>query len=75
MDQRIIDAIKVCTKKKIEVTNETDLKDDLELDSLGNIMFINEIEARFNINIEEKDFADIKTVGDIIEKLRGLNKC
>jgi len=75
MDQRIIDAINMCTKKKIEITYETDFKKDLELDSLGNIILINEIEARFNINIDDKDIADIKTVGDIIEKLRGLNKC
>ena len=75
MDQRIIDAINMCKKKKIEITSETDLRKDLEFDSLDILLLINEIEAKFNINIENKDFADIKTVGDIIEKLRGANKC
>lgn len=79
MDQRIIDAINICTKNKkkkdIEISYETDLRNDLELDSLDNILLINEIEARFNINIDEKNIEDIKTVGDIIKKLRGLDEC
>lgn len=79
MDQRIIDAINMCIKNKkkndIEISYETDLRNDLELDSLDYILLINEIEARFNINIDDKNIADIKTVGDIIEKLRGSDKC
>jgi len=79
VDQRIIDAINMCIKNKkkndIEISYETDLRNDLELDSLDYILLINEIEARFNINIDDKNIADIKTVGDIIEKLRGSDKC
>jgi len=75
MEQRIIDAIKACTKKQIEITLETNLRDDLEFDSFDIIMLINELEVEFNINIVEGNFADIQTVSDIVNQLKGVTAC
>lgn len=73
MKERIIKAVRICAQKGAIITAESDLREDLEFDSVDTIMLISELEAEFNINIDEGDFADIKTVGDIVRKFEGAS--
>lgn len=72
MEERVIKAIRVICKEAIEITSETNLTDDLGFSSLDIIMLVCELEAEFNQNFDEGDFADILTVGDIITKMNGV---
>ena len=58
-----------------EVTFSSDLREELGYDSLNTIMLISELEAVFNIEIDESDFSDIVKVADIFEKLKFVTKC
>lgn len=48
-----------------DVRPETCLMTDLGLSSLMAVCLIVDLEQEFNIMIEEQDFANIKTVGDL----------
>lgn len=60
--------------KNIETKQDLDLSkkliDDLGVDSLDTLMIINGLEDEFVIAINEDDFKDIKTIGDIVAALR-----
>lgn len=72
MEERVIKAIRVICKEAVEITPETNLLADLGFSSLDIIMLVGELEAEFNQNFDEDDFADILTVGDMITKLNGV---
>ena len=44
---------------------ESELVDDLEVDSMMSLEILTELEREFDIRISEKDLADFVTVGDI----------
>jgi len=55
-----------------EVTLESDLREDLEMNSMDIINMTIDIEGKFKIRTKEKDFKNINTVADLkayIEKL------
>lgn len=55
-----------------EVTLETRFENDLEADSLDIFQVINEIEDEFDITIDTDQ--DLKTVGDLVSYVEGLDK-
>ncbi len=50
-----------------KLTNRTDFKDDLGVDSLDLIDLRLEIEKRFSVNMPEEIAENLKTVGSLIE--------
>ena len=57
-----------------EVTENTSLRDDLGTDSIGLLELVMAIEEEFDIEIEDANLDEIKTVKDIvnnIEKIKG----
>ena len=71
LEEQIISIIKDNIEEKYDVTADTDLRNELGLDSFDTMMIINAIEDEFDITIEESDFDNIKTVLDIIKLLQG----
>jgi acyl carrier protein len=69
LEQKVIDCIKSNIEKKYAVTLESDLRQDLEVDSFGTIMIVNDIEGKFGIEIEETDIKSMVTVADIVNLL------
>ncbi|MCQ4725750.1 acyl carrier protein [Anaerotignum faecicola] len=64
--EKIREIIAEQTGKDIEeITMETNVKDDLEADSLDLFQIINDIEDEFDVKIENVE--DIKTVGDVVK--------
>lgn len=57
--------------KNIEISNDTRLKEDLNIDSLSAAELILTVEDELNITIDDELILSAKTVGDIIE---GINK-
>lgn len=49
------------------ISMNSDLKDDLEIDSLTKLELILEFENTYAIRIEDAELADLKTVADIVE--------
>ena len=48
-----------------EIRMESELVDDLEVDSMMSLEILTELEREFDIRRSEKDLADFVTVGDI----------
>ncbi len=49
-----------------EITKDSKLLSDLGLTSLDLVMVSNEIESEFNVELPQKLYASIKTVGDLL---------
>ncbi|MDR3212348.1 MAG: acyl carrier protein [Azoarcus sp.] len=67
--ERVVKAIRVCKRKARTIDAGMRLEDDLGIDSFEMLMLIGELEAEFNISIEDADFEGVSTVGDIVRKL------
>lgn len=52
-----------------EVTEDTDIRTDLGLDSLQLADIMTQIEKDFGIEISDRDASNIRTVGDVLEIL------
>lgn len=52
--------------KAENVTAETSLKDDLNLDSLDSVELVMALEDKFNVSIPDSDAMSFKTVGDVV---------
>ena len=50
-------------------TIDDKLIDDLGLDSFLIVYFITEIEDRFNLDIPETDFTDLRTIKDLYDRI------
>lgn len=68
----VIEIIKEAFSPSIEVTGDTSIKSDLQLDSFEIIDLICILEDRYKIEIDEKEVLSLVTVNDICEYL--INK-
>ena len=69
LELKVQDLIRSNIEKKYAVTLESDLRQDLEVDSFGTIMIVNAIEDEFGITVEEADIRGLVTVADIVRLL------
>ena len=58
---------------KMEINENQNLVSDLGCDSLDMVEIVMAIEAEFNIAIEDKEVANILTVGDAIKKVEEIH--
>lgn len=70
-NSRIIEIIRdeLCLDNDVEITGETMLRQDLEMDSLDTISLISALEEEYNIS-EEMNYSDLVTVNDIADTIR-----
>ena len=70
-NSRIIEIIRdeLCLDNDVEITGETMLRLDLEMDSLDTISLISALEEEYNIS-EEMNYSDLVTVNDIADTIR-----
>lgn len=68
---RLQNLISKQTSKPVEqITLDTLLTVDLELDSLSAIELIVEVEKEFGVSFSPEEMEDVQTVGDVVECLR-----
>ncbi len=68
-EEEVIKTIESNIEKEIKITPQTDFE-ELELDSFGILILVDAFEQKFNISIKNEDFVNLKTISDIIEKLK-----
>ena len=61
-------------KDESEITLETNVKEDLDADSLDLFQIINDIEDEFDIEIEQEKAAGIRTVQEAVDYLETLTE-
>ena len=52
------------------ITTDTDIREDLGVDSIGLLQLVMAIEDEFEIQVEEQDLEKIHTVADIMEYIK-----
>ena len=68
IEQKVKEAIAKRLNISIDKINlESSLTEDLGMDSFAAIEVIFELEEKFNISIQENDFANVKKIQDIID--------
>ena len=67
------DEVKEILKEKYfvekEITNESDLKNDLGIDSLDATSLVLDLEQKYNIEVSNEELVDLKTFKDVIDLL------
>ena len=61
-------------ERPIEITDDTDIVEDLGMDSLGVMNFVMAIEDFYDISIPLDRIAQVQTVGDLIAAVEQLRK-
>lgn len=70
--QKIIEELLEASESKLdpsEVKAETNLRDDLGLDSLQAVTVVMALEQEFEIEVDDEEIDGLQTVGDIFELL------
>jgi acyl carrier protein len=57
----------VLLMKNLKIEPENSLTDDLGMDSLGAVEFVNTVEDEYNISVTEDEIKSIATVNDAID--------
>lgn len=72
LEERVIKTIEENLEEKaeIKITVNTDLRNDLGLDSFAMVIVLNALDDEFGITIDEKDLNGINNVGDIVNGLK-----
>ena len=53
----------------IEIAPDMDLAADLHVDSLDKVLIVGDIDKEFQVVFHNDDFANIRTINDIVEKI------
>ena len=70
MEERVINIISsVCEIDKKDIKLDSNLVNDLELESLDVVDLVFAFEKEFNIKIDDKDIKQFQTVEDIVKYL------
>ncbi len=64
---RIIELVERHNPKGLSICLETDLTEELEIDSVAAMDLVMEVEEAFDLNIPVNEVADLRTVGDLVE--------
>jgi acyl carrier protein len=63
-----------CTQGRVEITEDTDLLSDLNLDSLQVMNLLLHVEDKFDISIPVSILAGVKTVRDLAQQIENLGR-
>ena len=71
-EEKIISLIKENSDKAGDISQETNIWKDIQIDSLDFLMIVDAIEDEFNIAIIDEEIKKVQTISDICTKLREL---
>ena len=71
IQEQVVAAIAEITEKEIsEITLNSRLYDDLEMDSLNGMELLTRLSQQYNISIPEEKLLEISTVGDVVTLIK-----
>lgn len=71
--KRVIELFSTMTEAE-EITEDSELIDDLEISSMDILFVISCLEEEFQVKISEKDIRKMYTVGDVADVVKALKK-
>ena len=70
----IFDTLRSSLQKPVEFSDQTNIVNDLGLDSVAVMDFVMEIEDRLDISIPLDRVAEVETLGDLVSTVHGLKR-
>jgi acyl carrier protein len=70
--EMIFDTLRSSLDKPVELSDQTNIVNDLGLDSVAVMDFVMEIEDRLDISVPLNMIAEIETLSDLVLAVRGL---
>lgn len=71
LEEKVIEIIRTNLDYRDEIHINDNMVSELGVDSLDLMMIITTLEENFSIEIDDEDLEDLKTVCDVVEKLKG----
>ncbi len=71
-EEKIISLIKENSEKANEISLDTNIWQDIKIDSLDFMMILNAIEDEYDITINDTNMKSIQTISDIILQLKKM---
>lgn len=68
----ITDTLRTSLGKPVELTDKTNIINDLGLDSVAVMDFVMEIEDRLDISVPLDRIAEVETIGDLVSTIHSL---
>jgi acyl carrier protein len=68
----IFDTLRTSLGKPVELSDTTNIINDLGLDSVAVMDFVMEVEDRLDISVPLDRIAEVETLGDLVATIRGL---
>ena len=68
----VFGTLRATLRNPVELTDQTNIANDLGLDSVAVMDFVMELEDRLDISVPLDKIAEIETLGDLIAALRDL---
>jgi acyl carrier protein len=68
----IFETMRSLLRQPVELTDQTNIANDLGLDSVAVMDFVMEIEDRLNVSVPLDRIAEVQTLGDLVETLHNV---
>lgn len=68
----VFDTLRASLGRPVELSDQTNIVNDLGLDSVAVMDFVMEIEDRLDISVPLDRIAEVETVGDLVTTVRDL---
>jgi acyl carrier protein len=70
--ETIFDTLRTSLHRPVELSDQTNIVNDLGLDSVAVMDFVMEIEDKLDISVPLDRIADVETLGDLVSTVRSL---
>ena len=71
LETKIIELIHSNINFEGQILMESTLIEDLSIGSFDRLMIVNAVEDTFSVEVKDEDLVNLKTVGDIVDMVRG----
>ncbi len=68
----IFETMRSLLRHPVELTDQTNIANDLGLDSVAVMDFVMEIEDKLNVSVPLDRIAEVQTLGDLVETLHNV---
>ena len=70
LETKVLSILQTISRRTEPIRMETNLREELDFDSLTTLMAMNELDDAFGIVIDEDDFKDVVVAADVVRLLR-----
>jgi acyl carrier protein len=70
IETKVLNILQTISKRTVPIQMETNLREEMDFDSLITLMVMNELDDAFGIEIDEEEFKNVEVAADVVQLLR-----